>query len=104
MSTSPTQLTLRHLRSQGYMAEVTEKWNQWARIRQDLFGIVDVLAVGDGGTIAVQCTSDSNVSKRVHKIADSDATPYIRKAGWKLVVHGWRKREGRWTLRVVDCS
>ena len=41
MSTSPTTLTLKHLREQGYTAEVVERWNPHARIRQDLFGIVE---------------------------------------------------------------
>lgn len=104
MSTSPTQLSLKHMREQGYLAAVTEKWNPFAKIRQDLFGIVDVLAVGEGGTVAVQCTSASNVASRVTKIADSDSTPFIRKAGWRFEVHGWKKVKGRWIVRVVDVS
>ena len=92
------------MREQGYLAAVTERWNQWARVRQDLFGIVDVLAVGEGGTVAVQTTSYANIASRVQKIADADATPFIRKAGWRFEVHGWRKVKGRWTVRIVDVS
>jgi hypothetical protein len=102
---SPTQRTLKHLREQGYRAAIVEHWNSFAKIRQDLFGIIDVLAVGSGETIAVQCTSGTNVSARVAKIANSDITPILRASGWKLIVHGWRKAaNGRWTLREVDCS
>lgn len=87
------------------MAAVTEKWNQFARIRQDLFGLVDVLAVRRGETLAVQCTSDDggNVSSRVNKIADHENTPRLREAGWRLEVHGWKKGR-RGMPRVVDCS
>lgn len=102
---SPTQRTLVELKKRGYRAAIVEKWNQWAKIRQDLFGIVDVLAIGNGETLAVQCTSGSNVSARVKKIADAEATPDMRKAGWKIAVWGWRKNSaGKWMLREVDCS
>ena len=35
---SPTQRSLQHCRKNGWIAGVVEKWNQYARIRQDLFG------------------------------------------------------------------
>jgi hypothetical protein len=105
MATSPTQLTLKHLRKQGFpLVQVTERWNQFAKVRQDLFGIVDVLAVSETQIVAVQATSAANVSSRIHKIEDSAATPVLRKAGIRLLVHGWRKVGSRWTLREVDCS
>ena len=104
MATSPTQLTLKKLRADGWTAEVTEKWNPFAKIRQDLFGIVDVLGIGKEGTIAVQTTSDSNVAARVKKIADSPHIAAIRDAGWAFHVHGWRKVKNRWQCRVVDVS
>jgi hypothetical protein len=102
---TPTQRSLKYLRDDGYMAAVVEKWNPHARIRQDLFGIVDILAIRDGETLAVQTTSGSSVSARVRKIADSDAIANIRKAGWRFHVHGWRKNsKGRYVLRMVDVS
>lgn len=100
---SPTQRSLKFLREQGYTATVTEHWNQYARIRQDLFGFVDVLAVRRGETLGVQCTSASNVSSRVNKIADHENTPRLREAGWALQVHGWTKGK-RGAPRVVDVS
>lgn len=102
---SPTQRSLKLLRSRGYRAAVVEKWNPHAKIRQDLFGVVDVLAIKAGETLAVQATSGSNVSKRVTKIAESDAIGDIRAAGWGFHVHGWRKNaKGRWQCREVDVS
>jgi hypothetical protein len=103
---SPTQLTLQEMRARGYkLVEVTERWNPFARIRQDLFGIVDVLAVGEKGVVAIQTTSYDNVASRVQKIADSDATPHLRKAGVTILVHGWWKNpKGRWQLKEIDCS
>lgn len=102
---SPTQRTLAELKKRGYRAAITERWNSFARIRQDLFGVVDVLAIGHGETLAVQCTSGSNVAARVAKIAEAEATPDMRRAGWRIAVWGWRKNAaGKWTLREVDCS
>ena len=96
---SPTSLTLKHLREQGYTAEVTEKWNPHARIRQDLFGFIDVLAVKGSETLAVQTTSAANVSSRIRKIADSPLIGAVREAGWTVRVHGWAKVNNRWTLK-----
>lgn len=100
---SPTQRTLKYLRENGYRAVVTEKWNPFAKIRQDLFGIVDVLAVKAGETLGVQCTSSSHVAERIKKIADHESTPHLRDAGWRLEVHGWEKGK-RGAPRIVDVS
>ena len=102
---SPTQRTLALLRKRGYRAAVVEKWNPHAKIRQDLFGVVDVLAIREGETLAVQATSGSNVASRIRKIEDSDALSDIREAGWAFHVHGWLKNaKGRWECREVDVS
>lgn len=93
-----------HLRKLGWSAAVVEKWNPHARVRQDLFGVVDVLAVARGETLAVQATSDSNVRSRVVKLEDSEILPELREAGWRIEVWGWRKRKGRWEPRVIDLS
>ena len=103
-SISPTQLTLKKLRSDGYTVAVVEYWHKFAKCRVDLFGIIDVVAVGNGHTVAVQCTTYSNVSSRVKKIAASDCMPGIRSAGWRVFVHGWHKKNNRWVCREVDCS
>ena len=103
--TSPTQRSLAELRKRGYLTAVVERWNPHAMIRQDLFGLIDVIGLGEGETLAVQCTTGDHVAERVQKIADSDKIAQIRKAGWRIVVHGWRKNSwGKWTLREVDCS
>jgi len=102
MRASPTQRTLQHLRKAGYpLVQVVEKWNPHARVRQDLFGIIDVLAVGPDGILAVQCTSADHVAHRLAKLRASTALPVLKRAGFAVHVHGWRKRRpsGRWVLR-----
>lgn len=100
---SPTQRTLKFLRDAGYYAWVTEHWNGFARIRQDLFGIIDVVGLREGETLGVQCTAASGVSARVKKIAEHPSTPKLREAGWRIEVHGWTKGK-RGAPRVVDVS
>lgn len=104
MATSPTQLSKRHLEAQGYKVWITEHWNSFARIRQDLFGFIDLLALRGDETLAVQTTSYSNVSARVRKIADHENVSAVRDAGWSISVHGWHKVGSRWQVRVVDLS
>jgi hypothetical protein len=120
--TSPTQRTLAALRKAGWLAEVVERWNQYAGIRQDLFGVFDIIAVQDKptssmvvipcstwGILAVQCTSASNHSARVKKIIESPKAFSWMLAGGRIQVWSWRKagergKAKRWTSRVEDIS
>lgn len=103
-SVSPTQRSLRQLRREGWLATVVEYWHAPSRRRRDLYGLWDILAVRDGETLAVQTTS-TGVAARIRKISDSEVTPFLRRAGWRLQVHGWRKSaKGKYVLRVVDVS
>jgi hypothetical protein len=105
---TPTQLTLANPRltcgEEGWLVEVTEKWIPGANIRKDLFGWIDLLALRDGETLAVQTTSWSNVSARVHKITESDTISAVRKANWNVWVVGWKKDRNRWVHKVIDLS
>src|SRR4051812_39168715 len=102
--TSPTQLTLERLREDGYHPEVCERWIPGARIRKDLWGFTDVLAIREEQILAVQCTSLSNVASRIRKIEASPLLGLIRKAGIAIEVWGWSKKDGEWRLRKVDLS
>lgn len=96
---SPTQLSLRHLRAEGYVAAVVEKWNTHVRIRQDLFGFIDIIAIKPGETLAVQCTSDHNVPAHAKKMGEAELLPVVLDAGWKVTLHGWAKEKNRWVLK-----
>lgn len=101
---SPTQLSIRHLRTEGYTVEIVERWNPHTRTRHDLFGVLDLLALRGAETLGVQTTSNGNVAARVRKIAESQHIAALREAGWTLHVHGWAKKGNRWQLRMVDVS
>jgi hypothetical protein len=99
---SPTQRSLEKLRAEGYLCQIVERWNPHARIRQDLFGIGDILAIKEGETLLVQTTSRGNVAARVTKIQESEHLDKILAAGWKITVHGWGKLKAGWACKIVN--
>lgn len=102
---SPTARSLANLRERGYRCEVVERFNSFTKQRKDLFGFVDIVAIRENETVGVQTTSGSNMAARITKIAESETVSDVRKAGWKIFVHGWSKNsKGRYVLREVDVS
>lgn len=101
---SPTQRSLEYLREQGYHCEIVEKWNPWRRVRQDLWGWCDILAIRRDEVLAVQVTS-SGVAARIRKIQESETVAKVREAGIRIECHGWTKRaNGKYVIRVEDIS
>lgn len=105
-STSPTQRTLKLCRDTGWTAAVVEKWNMHAKVRQDLFGCIDVLAMNGVGFVGIQSTSGSNVSARLKKIAENEHAAEWLKCGGRILIHGWRKlaKSKRWECREVEVT
>ena len=113
MKTSPTQRSLKWLRQRGFTAAITEHWNPHARLRQDLFGFVDIVALcpvvdmvslhSVHGIVAVQTTSGSNVAARIKKIRELGAAKEWLEAGGKIWVHGWRKVGARGKRKLWEC-
>jgi hypothetical protein len=111
---TPTQRTLRALRNEGRVCAIVEKFNAYIGphgVRQDLFGIIDVLALDpQRGVVGIQsCGADyaahfrKLVVDRAQETSDWLSTP-----GTSLELWGWRKiklhRGGiaeRWSPRVA---
>lgn len=105
MKQSPTKRSLALLRETCQAVQVVEVWNPFARVRKDLFGWIDILAIRGTETVAVQTTAWSSISARAKKIAESDTVAAVRKAGWKIEIHGWKKgKDGRYVVKIVDIS
>lgn len=98
---TPTQRSLKYLRDQGYRVEVVEKWLPWAKVRKDLFGFIDLLAIRESETLAIQTTSRGNITARIKKIEESEALNDVKNAGWKIAVHGWGKLKTGWEIKEV---
>lgn len=117
---TPTARTLALMRRNGWTAQVVERWNPHARIRQDLFGFGDVIAcrgwitensIPQPSSITlIQATTQANAAARVAKITTNpDVAPLALRwleSGGRIVVHGWRKlkvkRGGRAVRWEVD--
>lgn len=110
---SPTQRTLRALREQGRVAAIVERFNAHVGpygVRQDLFGIIDVIALDpERGVVGIQSTGlnfaghlRSLTTERVQEVTDWLKTP-----GTSLELWGWRKvklhrggKAERWSPRI----
>jgi hypothetical protein len=101
---SPTQRALAHLRRLGYQARVVERWNPFARVRQDLFG-ADVLALKAGAPVlAIQVTTGAHVSARRRKLQENGCAALWKSAGATVEIWSWTKtgprgRKKMWTVR-----
>ncbi len=101
---TPTARSLDHVRALGYRAQVVERWNPFARIRQDVFG-VDLIALKPGQPVLViQATSGSHHAARRAKLATLGFIALWTSVGAVLEVWSWSQQGPRgkrktWTLR-----
>lgn len=113
MGTSPTQRTLQALRSQGRKCGMVERFNPHVGphgIRQDLFGIIDIIALDpERGVVGIQSTG-SAFAEHERKLLEErrqDTHDWLSTPGASLELWGWRKvkvkRGGkamRWEPRI----
>lgn len=106
---SPTQRTLAECKRRGWTAAIVEKWNPHARIRQDLFGCIDILAITPEGILGIQACAGSSHSARAEKCRQEPRIAAWIGAGASLAVWSWskkgpRNKAKRWTLREEEIS
>ncbi len=106
---SPTQRTLAQLRKDGWTTAITERWNPFAKIRQDLYGFCDVLAIGCGHILAVQaCAGASHAARRDKILAEPRARTWLESGGrievWSWAKQGPRGAVKKWTCRIEQIS
>jgi len=91
---------------------VVERWLPKTKIRVDLFGFGDIIALdGKPGALLIQATSTDNAARRVTKIRTecADRAAAWLRAGNRVEVWGWAKRgeAGKrklWTLKVYEVT
>jgi len=101
---SPTARTLTLLRRRGFLADVVERWIPRANVRRDLFGFIDVAAIGAGlaGVLGVQATTMNHVAGRLAKARALHALKAWLAAGNRFEVWGWARRGKRWRVKIVS--
>ena len=92
------------LESEGWTVAIVERWNGFARVRQDLFEFGDLLAF-NGDTVAIiQATTSDHVANRMHKVQRiAAASLWLASPHRAIVVHGWAKRGPRGGAKVWTC-
>lgn len=101
---SPTQRTLAKLRADGWLCEIVEHWNPFARRRIDLLGGIDILALKPGELLGVQCTTATNQSKRLAKLKAEPRIAAWLSAGGKVAVWAWALRGPRGARKRWDVT
>ena len=105
---SPTSRSLEHARKSGALAQVVERWNQHARVRVDLFGVIDLVVIDGNSILGVQACAGSSHAARRTKMLDAEhivSTGLWLASGGRLEIWSWAKqgprgKAKRWTLRV----
>jgi hypothetical protein len=100
------------------MCAIVEKWNQFAGphgIRQDLFGIIDVISLDpERGVVGVQCCAGSGFKNHLNKLLverHQETYEWLRTPGTSLELWGWRKlklkrggKATRWKPRILEIT
>ena len=103
--TSPTQRSVALLKQDGWEVAIVERWNPHVRIRQDLFGFADILAMKPGETPKLVQVTSSGWASRVAKILAEPRASLALQSGFEIEVHGWRKlksNRNRWTPKIIQ--
>jgi hypothetical protein len=117
MTTSNVQRTIRELKNNGRKCAIVERWNPYVGqhgIRQDLFGIIDIIALDpEKGVVGVQaCGADfaAHVRKMTVDMAQ-ETEDWLKTPGTSLELWGWRKvkkkRGGKamvWRPRIIEIT
>ena len=98
---SPLQRSKKYLEEAGFTVAIVERWNPWAKVRQDLFGILDLLAISHLGTLGVQVTTMGHKQEHIDKMM---AHPNLQRIldVWEVKLHSWRKLKDGWKVDIKD--
>lgn len=94
MKLSATALTNKFLRQAGHRSGTVECWIPGARIRRDLFHIIDIVCLQSSRIYGIQATTWANLTARCNKALSDDLVQGLRDwmtCGGIFQVWGWRK-------------
>lgn len=103
--------SMKMIRDRGGIVAKVEHWNHFARRRQDLFGMFDLIWLSmsaeydDGQIVGVQVVN-THVADHVEKLKANPIMAYWLACGAGITIHSWKKRsrKGRkkWICEEID--
>jgi len=100
---TPSAMCMRDLRLLGYEPWVVEA--TIAHFKRDLFNCIDILALKDEQTLAVQVTSGAHHAERAKKVRESLHLGKMLQACWTVEVWSYSKTAaGTFKLRREEIS
>ena len=93
---SPTQRTLKELRKRGFKVGIVERWLSFAGQfgkRQDLFGIIDIIAITSEMTIGIQACGNSFAEhyRKLTEEKNQESYDWLACSYRRLEIWSWRK-------------
>jgi len=105
--------SLKLLRDEGWIAAKVEHWNPFAKIRQDLFGFIDIVALSmstdyeDGQICGIQVVN-THLPEHITKIRENKAAQAWIACGAGIIIHNWKQRSKnkikRWECEVIEVT
>lgn len=95
------------------MCAKAEHWNAFARIRQDLFGFIDIVALPltdpmvERRIIAIQVVN-THIIEHIEKIRANEAAMGWLTSNGRIVIHNWKQRSKnkvkRWHCEIIEVT
>lgn len=108
---SPTQRARAFCKSQGWASQIVERWNPYGKVRQDLFGVIDLVVLDGqgGGPLGVQvCAGSSHAARRTKAMAEPRLVQWLaapaRFAIWSWSKKGAKGKRKQWALRIENLT
>lgn len=99
---SNVQESMAHLRKLGYRPWVVEKWNPHAKIRQDMYGGIDIVAIRFGETCGVQACRNADLAEHRTKLLEEPRMREWIEAGNRLLLHGWAMKGAKGARKLWE--
>lgn len=101
------ELSMKMLRKEGWVCAKAEHWNAFARIRQDLFGFIDVVCLQDRQIVGIQVVN-THLQDHIDKIRGNGAAVSWINCGGRIVIHNWKRRSKnkvkRWHCEIIEVT
>lgn len=102
---SPTQRARAFCKANGWTSQIVERFNVYAKVRVDLFGVIDLLVLdgNGGGPLAVQvCAGGDHAKRRTKALAEPRLGEWLASPArfeiWSFAKRGARGKPKRWKL------